>query len=133
MQTARLAELRPQSRTATAAAAPTSSATRPTHGANPATTSCGTTMHAPIRVDAHWLERRVKIPPISGSMAAFASWNSRMQPANTNSRRSLNTLRTVVVAAPISVSRGRSTSPMRMRASANMAGAASAAVRKNTA
>src|SRR5215471_14339866 len=39
----------------------------PTHGANPATITCGTTMQAPIKVAAHSLERRVKIPPISGS------------------------------------------------------------------
>src|SRR5262249_34128 len=112
---------------------PHESATRPTHGADTATMSCGTTMQAAIKVDAHSLAPRVTIPPISGSMAAFASWNSKMQLANTNKRRSLNTLRMVAVGAATSVFRGRSASPMRMRVSAKMAGAASAAVKKNTA
>ncbi len=112
---------------------PHRSAMRPTHGANSATMSCGTTIQAPIRVDAHSLERIVRMLPINGSIAAFASWNSRMQPAKASSRRLLNALRHPIVAAPVGSSFRRSTSLVRMRASANMAGAASTAVRKNTA
>ena len=37
-------------------------------------------MQAPMKVDADSLDRIVRILPISGSMAAFASWNSKMQP-----------------------------------------------------
>ena len=72
---------------------------RPIHGANSATMSCGTTMQAPMRVDAHSLERIVRMPPISGSIAALASWNSRMQPAKTSSRRLLNAHRASPVVA----------------------------------
>jgi hypothetical protein len=61
-------------------------------------------MQAPIKVDAHSLERIVRIPPINGSMAAFASWNSRMHPANASKRRSARTLRTGAATAPASVS-----------------------------
>src|SRR6516165_5503155 len=99
----------------------------------PCDNELGRTMQAAIKVEAHSLARKVTIPAISGSMAAFASWNSKMQPANINNRRSLNTLRTVAVGAATPVLRGRSAAPMRMRVSAKMAGAASAAVKKNTA
>ena len=93
----------------------------------------GTTMQAPIRVDAHALERMVRILPMIGSMAALASWNSRMQPAKINSLRSHNTLRRLAVGAPSLVCLGRSISLIRMRVSAKIAGAARMAVRKNTA
>ena len=90
-------------------------------------------MQAPISVDAHALERMVRILPMIGSMAALASWNSKMQPANISSRRSHNTLRRLAVAVPLLVCVGRSTSLMRMRPSAKIAGAARMAVKKNTA
>src|SRR6185295_13142142 len=70
---------------------PHASAWRPTHGATPATMTVGTTMHAAISVDAQALERMVRMLPIIGSIAALASWNSRMHPAKISSRRSLNT------------------------------------------
>src|SRR5437016_3795450 len=68
---------------------PQESARRPTLGANPATTSCGTTIHAPIQVEAHSLDRMVNMLPMSGSMAAFATWNSKTQAAKTSKRRVL--------------------------------------------
>ena len=52
---------------------PQRSASRPTAGADNATTSCGTTMQAPIRVVAHVDACRVTTPAINGSIAAFAS------------------------------------------------------------
>ena len=42
-------------------------------------------MQAAISTVAHWLERMVSTLPMSGSMAALARWNSRMQQPNTSS------------------------------------------------
>ena len=93
----------------------------------------GTTMQAPMSVDAHALERMVRMLPMIGSMAALASWKSKMHPAKTNSRRSHNALRRLAGAVSSFMCLGRSTSLMRMRPSARIAGAARMAVRKNTA
>ena len=49
---------------------------RPTEGEVSATIACGTMMQAAIRTGAHWLDRVVTTPAISGSIAALASWNS---------------------------------------------------------
>ena len=57
-----------------------------------------------------------------GSMAALASWNSKMQPAKTNSRRSHNALRRLAGAVSSFVYWGRSKSFMRMCISARIAG-----------
>ena len=111
---------------------PRKSAMRPTHGAHPATTSCGTTMQAPMKVVAQTPERTVKMLPIIGRRAALASWNSKMQPANTSRRRSPSTSLTRDAVAVVALF-CRFASFVRMRVSANRAGAASAAVRKNTA
>src|SRR6516162_9129840 len=45
------------------------------------------TMHAAIKIVAHWLERVANTPPISGGIAALARWNSMTQPAKTISGR----------------------------------------------
>ena len=90
-------------------------------------------MQAPISVDAHALERMVRILPIIGSMAEFASWNSRMQPAKISNRRSHNTPPQAHGRARRTVCLGRSMSFVRMCLSARIAGAARMAVRKNTA
>ena len=42
-------------------------------------------MQAPISTVAHSAERMVSTLPISGSIAAFAMWNSMTQPARINS------------------------------------------------
>ena len=52
---------------------PQACALRPTEGEASATMACGTMMHAAISTGAHWLDRVVTTPAISGSMAAFAS------------------------------------------------------------
>ena len=44
-------------------------------------------MQAAIKTGAHWLDRIVTTPAISGSMAALASWNSSMAPAKISSVR----------------------------------------------
>ena len=62
-------------------------AIRPTEGEVSATIACGTMMQAAIRTGAHWLDRIVTTPAISGSMAALASWNSSMAPAKISSVR----------------------------------------------
>ena len=68
---------------------------RPTEGEVSATIACGTMMQAAIRTGAHWAERVVTTPAISGSIAALASWNSSTLPAKISSgrlRMRLNTL-----------------------------------------
>ena len=52
---------------------PHACALRPTDGEVSATIACGTMMQAAISTGAHWLDRVVTTPAISGSIAAFAS------------------------------------------------------------
>ena len=72
---------------------PQRSAWRPAQGETVATTSCGPTMQAAISTVAHSLERIVRTLPISGSMAALASWNSRIETPNTSNAGWLSRLR----------------------------------------
>ena len=44
-------------------------------------------MQAAIRTVAQWLDRMVRTLPISGSIAALASWNSMKLPEKINSGR----------------------------------------------
>ena len=52
---------------------PQACALRPTDGEVNATMACGTMMQAAISTGAHWLDRVVTTPAISGSMAALAT------------------------------------------------------------
>ena len=54
-------------------------------------------MQAPIKLAAQSPQRLTSIPPMSGSIAALANWNSRMQPAKMSKRRSLRMVRRPII------------------------------------
>ena len=111
---------------------------RPTDGDISATIACGTMMQAAISTGAHWLDRVVTTPAISGSIAALASCSSSTLEAKISSGRR-RTRPTTLVALASGTSRSTapcawatSISRSRMRASASRVGIASMKVTRNT-
>ena len=96
-------------------------------------------MQAPISTVAHWLERMVSTLPMSGSMAALARWNSRMQQPNTSRARLLSRLRRstggllVRSSGRLPCARSGSISAAATPRSTSSVGTSNAAVTKNTA
>src|ERR1043166_9830068 len=96
-------------------------------------------MHAAIDAVAHSLARVAMTPPMSGSIAALARWNSRMQHAKMMSgrvvrRRGQGAADDGADRSNISArSRYGATSLIRMRASASTVGTTNAAVTRNPA
>ena len=96
-------------------------------------------MQTAIRTDAQRLERMVSTLPISGSMAAFANWNSMKLPEKISSGRRRAGLRRLDSGRCGGFSgwppwaRSGSTSLVRIYASETSAGTSSTAVTKNTA
>ncbi len=100
--------------------------------------ACGTTMQAAINTGAHWLDRVVTTPAISGNIAALASCSRRMLAAKINSA-GWRISRHMLVALTSSTSRATapcaqvaSTSRSRIRTSDSSAGIARINVTINT-
>ena len=113
-------------------------ALRPTDGEVSATMACGTTMQAAISTGAHWLDRVVTTPAISGSIAALASCSSSTLPAKISSGRWRIRLQTLVALASATsrttapCARAASISRSRIRISASKVGIARMKVTRNT-